>query len=100
MTEDDIKKQALSLAKSNKEVEPQISAFYWFPNKKEIRLLEVENDIPKSLSGYASVFYFGPSPKDGLNAPCAIGLIRPEEVRKIGLPKGWDWKNSKKLRVV
>ena len=94
-----VKKQAERLAKANKKAEPSIKKIYWFPHKKEVRLVELEDNIPPS-GDCAAPYYFGPSPADNLLAPAAIALIRTDEFRKINLPKGWgDWDTAQELKT-
>jgi len=95
-----IKKQAIQLAMDNKKGEPGIEEFYWIPDSKEIRLIEVESNIAKSLSGSVEPFYFNASPQDGFPTPSGIAMVRPDEVGKLNMPEGWgNWENAEKLEI-
>ena len=95
-----INEQALSLARANKQAEPGIVKIFWFPDEQEIRLVELEKNMPATMSGNLEPFYFAPSPADGLFAPTAIALIRPEEYQRLLLPAGWvDWLQAQELPV-
>lgn len=97
---DEIKKQAVLLARENKKAEPGIESIYWIPSTTEVRLIEVESDTAKCLSGAVEPFYFEPSPTDGLPAPSGVALIRPEEFGKLELPADWgSWEDAEQLEV-
>lgn len=97
---DKIKEQAVRLARDNKEGDPAIKAIYWFPDEYEVRLIEVEDDLPRSEGGFVEPFYFRASEEDNLPAPSALALIRPDEVGKLELPEGWgDWDSAEKLEL-
>lgn len=92
-TDDQVKRMALHLARANKLAEPSISKIYWFRANNEIRLVEVEHNIPPSETDTIEPFYFASSPTDRLLVPMAIGLISPsEDDQTKKLPDGWgDW---------
>jgi len=95
-----VEAQARDLARANKKAEPAIQKIYWFPNKKEIRLVELEDNTVPALSGYVEPFYLGPSPQDDLDFPLAIAVIRTDEYRKLKLPRGWgSWSDAVELKV-
>jgi len=99
-TGDEIKKQALLLARENRKAEPGIESIYWIPSTTEVRLIEVEPDTVKCLSGAIEPFYFDPAPADGLPAPSGVALIRPDEFGKLKLPADWgSWKDAELLEV-
>ena len=99
-TRDPIKKQALLLARENKRAEPGIEAIYWIPNTVEVRLIEVESDTVRCLSGAVEPFYFDPAPVDGLPAPSGVALIRPDEFGKLDLPDAWgSWEDAEPLEI-
>lgn len=97
--QDQIRKQAIFLAKENVEAEPDIKTVYWFPDDEEVRLVEVEDMIP--ISGErVDPFYFDASPEDNMPAPSGIALIRSDEVNKLILPDGWGtWDSAEKLEI-
>jgi hypothetical protein len=93
-----VKYEAIKLAQENKKVEPNILKTFWFPDQEEIRLIEVENDIPDSSGNDIEVFYFGQSEHVTLNS--AIGLIRSNEIGKLQLPENWgSWGVAEELEV-
>ncbi len=97
---DDIRKQALLLARENKKAEPRIESIYWIPSTTEVRLIEVEPVTVKCLSGAVEPFYFEPAPVDGLPAPSGIALIRPDEFGKLDMPEGWgSWEDAEMLEI-
>jgi hypothetical protein len=91
-----IEEQARKLAKANKKAESNIKEVYWFPAKKQIRLIEID---PTTISSsHITPFYFQPDPSVGIDFWCAISTIRPEEKQKLKPPKGWgSWKDAKKI---
>jgi hypothetical protein len=97
---DRIRELAMSLARENKKAEPGITRVYWFPDEREVRLIELEDGIPPSAGGAVEPFYFEPSLRDGLPAPSAIALIRSDEFRQLDLPDGWgDWESAWELEI-
>lgn len=97
---EEIREQALLLARDNKNVEPGITVFYWLPSTTEVRLIEVEPDTVKCLSGSVEPFYFDAAPADGLPAPSGIALIRPDEVGELALPADWGkWEDAEVLEI-
>lgn len=93
-----IKEQAEMLARANKEAEPAIKKIFWFPDKNEIRLLELMSDVPANDGEEIYPFYFKPSPQDKITYPSAIAMIRPEEYEKLTLPKDWGtWDQAREV---
>ena len=100
LMQEKIKKQALLLARENKKTEPGIQAIYWIPSTTEVRLIELETNTVKCLSGTIEPFYFDPAPADSLPAPSGIALIRPDEFKKLNLPDTWgSWKDVELLVI-
>jgi hypothetical protein len=98
MTIEEIKKIAIRLAKTNKEGDPDLKKFYWFPDDKEIRLVETEDNFMVPASGIVVPFYFPPSPEDDLPLPSGVAIIRSEEYRRSSLPENWgSWENAQEL---
>ena len=98
ITEPSVEEQAKYLAEENRKADPSIQKVYWFPHAKEIRLVELTEEIPAAIDGEVRPFWFRPSPKDGLTAPSGIALIRPGEFRKLKLPDDWpSWEEAKEL---
>jgi len=92
--------QARLLAQENKKAEPSIEKIFWFPDNKEIRLIETETTVPKLGSGSVEPFYFDPSPDDKLTVPSGIALIHPNDYGKLTLPDGWcEWTEAKELKL-
>ncbi|MDD4890986.1 MAG: hypothetical protein PHU85_13780 [Phycisphaerae bacterium] len=90
---------AMSVAKDNKESEPNIQRIFWFPHTEEVRLVEVDPEALPSDSRIVA-FHFGPGFADGVSIPSAIALIRPQEVGVVALPEGWgSWEDAKELQV-
>lgn len=95
-----IREQAILLARENKKAEPGITKVYWFPDDQEVRLIELEDEIPPSVSGVVEPFYFGPSVCDNLPAPSGVALIRSDEFRRLDLPEDWgDWDRAQELEI-
>lgn len=93
-----VKEQAAMLAADNRQADPSIQRVLWFPSDEEIRLVEVTDEVPASPDGQLRPFYFRPSPKDGILAPSAMILIRPEEVGKLTLPTAWGgWSDAHEI---
>ncbi|HLX62882.1 MAG TPA: hypothetical protein VKX17_16520 [Planctomycetota bacterium] len=93
-----VEKQARELAAEHLEEDDEIEAVYWFPSKKEVRLIEVQENVPKNLDKAIHPFYFGPMPDDNHPWTTAIRIIRSDEFGKLKLPKSWgSWKSAVKL---
>ena len=89
---------AQRLAQANVEADETVQKVLWFPDKEEVRLVEVLPDVVKSRSVVA--FHFGPDRPGGIPVPSAIALVRPQEVGLIPLPKDWGrWDDAEELRL-
>jgi hypothetical protein len=99
MSMNTVKKQAEYLAKQNRESDPDITDIYWFPDEKEVRLVEVSEAVPQFASDEViQPFYFRPAPTDNLPLPSGIALIHSNEVGKLRPPPNWgDWKSAVKI---
>lgn len=92
----EIEKQARLLAAANMKADDEIKRVLWFPDAEEIRLIEVNDGVPKSAEKSIAPFYFASCPKVGLTVPSAIAMIRSSEEGSLGLPEGWgEWKEAK-----
>jgi hypothetical protein len=91
-----IEQQARYLAAENRESDPDITDVYWFPDEDEVRLIEVNETVPKSSEEEGvQPFYFRPTPASKLPAPSGIALVRSDEVGRLRLPTKWgDWKSA------
>lgn len=93
-----IEAQARKLAQHNKKVEPGIEKIYWFPSRKEIRLVELEENMIPALSGRLEPCYFRASPQDGFTFPFVLAIIRTKEFGELKLPRGWGkWDDAVEL---
>ena len=94
-----IEDQAKYLASQNIQADPEIRKIYWFPDDKEIHLIELEDSTVPALSGHVEPFYFSPSPEDNLTSPSGIAIIQTKEFGNLKLPKGWgSWNNAVKIK--
>jgi len=90
-----IEDEAKSLALSNAEADSDIIEIWWFPDKDEIRLVEVDPKLPSSDE--IMPYCFPPDVKEGIHFPSAIALITPEE-KKLPPPEDWvSWDKAVKL---
>src|SRR5438067_1712192 len=90
-----IERQARLLAGDNRRAEPQITRIFWFPDEKEVRLIELIDQVPATADGEVRPFYFRASPQDNLPAPSAIAMIRGDEYGRLKLPRGWgEWADA------
>ncbi len=95
-----ILEQAKTLARENQEAEPGIKKVLWFPDDREVHLVEIEDTVAPSLSGDVEPFYFDSSPQDELPAPSGIAIIRSDELGKLRLPEGWgNWDDARELEL-
>lgn len=93
-----IEQQARLLAADNRRSEPDITRVLWFPDDQEVRLVELTDQVPRSLDGEVHPFYFRAAPQDNLPAPSAIAMIRSDEVGGLKLPTDWgDWDEAVEL---
>ncbi len=91
-----IKEQAQKLALEARDTDPNITKIYWFPHDQEVRLIEIDESMIKSLTGCVEPFYFDSTAE--IPVPSGIALVRPEDVGKLQTPKGWgDWENGQEL---
>jgi hypothetical protein len=96
-TIEQMREQAMMLARENREAEPSIERIFWFPDTEEIRLVELTPQVPAS-GDRLQPFYFRAAPTDGIIAPSGIALIRPDEYRRLRLPEGWPtWDQAEEL---
>lgn len=94
-----IEQQANLLAKENRKADPDIQKAYWFPDDKEVRLVELHPDVPSSR-GKVIPFYFNANPRERLYAPSGIALIRPGEFGKLTLPDSWGgWESAIEINI-
>jgi hypothetical protein len=94
----EIERQARLLALDNRIAEPDITRVFWFPDEKEVRLVELTEQVPAGTEGEVLPFYFRPSPQHQLPSPSAIAMIREAEFGKLKLPSGWgDWSDAVEL---
>lgn len=86
-----IEEAAKKLAQANAESEASISRIYWFPDERQIRLVEVDRESIKTEDNAVHPFYF--SPVEGIPFPSGVALIHPDEERVKALPDEWqvDW---------
>lgn len=85
-----VRRMAQSLARSNKLAEPGICKIYWFPDLGEIRLIEVDQNVPPSQTEQIEPFYFAAAPVERLMLPSAIAIIHPsEDSPRMALPTDW-----------
>ena len=95
-----IREQAVLLARENKRSERGITKVYWFPDEREVRLIELEEGIPPTPGEDVEPFRFAASPEDQLMAPSGVALIRPDEFGKLNLPDDWGgWEAAQELPV-
>jgi hypothetical protein len=91
-----MEEQARRVAALNREADPDITEIFWFPDDKELRLVEVSATIPISTDDQVHPFYFRPG--KWLPIPSGIAMIRPDEVRKSSLPADWgNWDAAKRI---
>ena len=95
-----IREEARLLARENKRSDPHITRVFWFPDTKEVRLIELDATMPRSPGDTVEPFYFGASTEHHLHHPSGIALIRPEEYRQLLLPSDWGtWDDAEELEV-
>lgn len=94
MDKPNIAEAARLMAKATAEAEASISKIYWFPDKEQIRLVEVDMESVKTKDESIRPFYF--NPVDDIPFPSGVALIHPDEVRQKALPEEWqvDWSQA------
>ena len=91
-------KQARLLAADNRQASPDITRILWFPDDREVRLVEITEEVAANLEEELLPFYFRASPQDNLLLPSAVVMIRPDEVEKFPPPRGWgNWSDAVEL---
>lgn len=95
MSNHTIEQVARRIAEENGRSESTISKIYWFPDKSQIRLVEVDMESIKSEDDSIRPFYF--NPVEGVPYPSGIALIHPDEDGRKALPKEWqvDWSQAR-----
>lgn len=99
MNREAIERQARLLAEENRRAEPDIERIFWFPDDREVRLVET---TPAIAAGEEVVqpFYFRPQPDDQLPAPSGVAILHPADVRRARLPESWgDWDHAVELKA-
>ncbi|OXU14767.1 hypothetical protein [Sedimentisphaera salicampi] len=91
---EDIKQQAEYLAKENYSSEPNMSKILWFPDEREVRLVEILDDAPSFSDNQMRPVYFKESPKDRLYYPSAIVLVNSKDFNNLNLPSDWGSKDE------
>lgn len=93
----EIEAAARRLAEANAKSEASISKIYWFPDQKQIRLVEVDLESIKSSDSTIRPFYF--NPVEEVPYPSGIALIHPDEEGRKELPREWKvtWSDGKLL---
>ena len=93
-----IKRLARRLAAEHMRAEPGTRKVYWFPHEEEVRLVEIEDNLPPLESGTLEPFDFEASPAHGVATPSRVALIRPDEFGKLELPEGrGGWESAREL---
>jgi hypothetical protein len=95
MSEREIEKAAKRLAEANARSEASISRIYLFPDQKQIRLVEVDEETIRTTDDTVRPFYFNPI--EDIPDPSGVALIHPDEERVKELPEEWnvDWSKAK-----
>jgi len=90
-----VEDEAKSLAFSNAEADSDITEIWWFPDKDEIRLIEVDPKLP--VSKEILPYRFSPDISEGIHFKSAIALIRPDE-KRLAPPENWvGWDEAKEI---
>ena len=95
----EVRDVAIFLAKMHVQSAPEITEIYLFPSgpdREEIRLVEI--DPTTTPSEEITPYYFNPDPANGIQYVSAIALIRPEERKRLQLPRDWGrWQDAEKI---
>ncbi|MEW6366475.1 MAG: hypothetical protein AB1714_17755 [Acidobacteriota bacterium] len=90
---------AILLARMHVQSAPEITEIYLFPSgpaREEIRLIEI--DPTTTPSEGITPYYFKPDLANGIPYVSAIALIRPEERKRLPLPRDWgSWQDAEKI---
>ncbi len=91
--QEDIQTAAQRLAEANVAAAPEIQEIYLFPDKEEIRLIEIDST---TLPGEKiTPFYFNLDPAEGIPFRSAIAAILPAEKQRLSPPPGWgSWESA------
>lgn len=85
----EIKRQALLLVKEAKLADSSIVRFFWFPDAKQVRLLELSSDMLPASGAEVEPVFFRPAPEYGMPALSGVAMIRADEYRSINPPTEW-----------
>jgi hypothetical protein len=86
--------QALLMMREARLTDPNFIRFYWFPDEREVRLVEVAKDVPSSTAETIEPFYFPPAPDFEMPALSGVAVISAEDDRRLTPPAGWGSWNS------
>ncbi len=89
---------AKKLAADSRELDPHVVKVLWFPDDREVRLIELDENTMESFSGCVEPFYFD-STAD-IPVPSGVAVIRPDEYGKLTMPEGWgSWEDGRELEI-
>jgi hypothetical protein len=95
LTPDELRRAAQALAEFHAEGEDNLLKILWFPDAREIRLIDVDRTAPPHPGGIHP-FYFGPDPAFGVPFPSAIAVVAPEDLLEQEPPARWgvEWSDG------
>ncbi len=96
----EVHRQALYLAKANCKANRSIKKVYWFPSPKEVRLLEVTEEVGFTDDKAILPLYYREEPQYGLPFSMGVAWVHPAQYRNRKLPKGWRWADALEIRVL
>lgn len=90
-----VEEAAKNLARANAEAEPSIVRIFWFPHEQQVRLIEVDDQMPADDEA-VHPYYF--SPVTDIPYVSAVALVSVDQENKAPLPEDWGgWDNGQVL---
>jgi hypothetical protein len=94
----DMRERAKKLALEIKQMHSSVERIIWFPDSAELRIVEIDTNTIKPPTEEIEPFYFDST--SSLPVPSGIAIIRPEDYRRLHLPKDWGkWEDGQELKV-
>lgn len=84
-----IREAAERLARFHREADPGVVKIIWFPNDREVRLVDVdETAAPHESEGRIVPYLFGADAAVGVPFPSGVAVVTPGDL-SLPPPEGW-----------
>ncbi len=95
-TKKTLREVAEDLVKAHRKIDPSMSRAFFVddPSHREVRLIEVTEEVPDVEDGLVVPIPVGARPDKGVPYPSAVVLLHPDEYKRFSKGKLWlpdDW---------